>query len=158
MEDNEPPVRVQITQVPVDLTDDNSSVDYTQNVRKNVIDALTAQGTMPTDPETLKVILKAAADMSGAALTKLKIKSEEKIADKAADARALIADMLRQKEVAIALLPLNAREGKAPELGNDLVRPPINPGELDISPPQENVTQFLDRVKTPLVPLAPAVL
>lgn len=59
---------------------DEEALDFTQGQRKKLVDALTANGT-PTDSEVASTLLKTLDGMDRQALTKMKIKSDEKSAN-----------------------------------------------------------------------------
>jgi hypothetical protein len=151
MEDLDAPVRPRMDLPAVQVEDDVSVITYTQNVFKSIIGGLAPQGVVPTDPETVNLIMKAADNMNKVALTRLRIKADEKIADKSAEARLQIAEMLRQKEALLKDLP-TAFENTAPALPTELDRPALVPGIMDISPAPEDVRQFLGRVHVDLGP------
>ncbi|HWT40108.1 MAG TPA: hypothetical protein VN081_02450 [Dongiaceae bacterium] len=59
---------------------DEEALDFTQRHRKDLVDVLTANGA-PTDGEVANVLLKTLDGMDRQALTKMKIKSDERTND-----------------------------------------------------------------------------
>lgn len=80
----------------VDLIDQETdeTLSYTQGLRRGIIRSLMPNGQMPSDHETLNLMLRAAGDMDKAVLTKTKIKSEARSAETTGNIQAQLAEIL----------------------------------------------------------------
>lgn len=130
----------------VNLNDDNSILLFSQQVMVSTIKACAPQGIAPEDPEYMKIMLKAADGMTKVALSRMKIKSDEKVADTQAQAAGVIADMLLQQTEAIAGLGADSiNRLPPPALGAAFARPDIVAGAMEIAPGTESVNSFMQR-------------
>lgn len=144
MEENQPPVHTKLNLPVVDLTDDASTINFTQNLMANLIQSMAPQGIVPQDPEYLKIMIKAGSEMSKVAMGRMKIKSEEKIADTQAQAAGVIADMLMQHHGAISGLGADTtHRDPPPPMGAEFSRPDMVPGAMEISPGHQSVASFM---------------
>lgn len=108
------------------ISREDGVLDYTQSIRKSIVDKFTEQG-IPKDIKEASIILATLDGMDRAALGVKKIKVEDKTATSNAQTTAMIAAMLNKVG---ARSMDNFDEGrKIPELGNDLPEEQFLEGE-----------------------------
>jgi hypothetical protein len=112
--------------------DEDRIMIYTHNIRKRIVSGMTENGSVPKDTREIQALAGVLNDMDRAAISVKKIKSDEKVADVAASGgAALVAKLLTQ------LNPAAFRSDKfvdivPPELGSEISRPELKPGETDL--------------------------
>lgn len=129
---------------------DDSVLNYTQNLRKRMADRLLKAGVPPDDREGQEVLLKVLSDMDRAALSKKKIKVEEKQAMNAEQAQQIVAEALRMNSVNLNRNNLIPIEGRViPTLGDDIPPPTLVDGELAINPAPIDYESFQRSIPRP---------
>lgn len=100
---------------------------YTRSKRRELIDALTAGGKMPTDIKEQSIMLQALDGMDRSSLGKLKIKSDEGISNTQAAAANMLATLFNDSRLKTLG---NDGAGSIPVLNADVVPTRIIEGEL----------------------------
>ena len=112
--------------------DEDQIMIYTHSIRKKIVSGMTGNGTVPKDTKEIQALAGVLNDMDRAAISVKKIKSDEKVADATVGGgAALVAKLLTQ------LNPSAFRSDKfidiiPPELGGEIPRPELKPGETDL--------------------------
>lgn len=121
-------------------------LEFTRAKRKEIVEALTPKGKVPTDLKEISTILNALDGMDRASLSKKKIKSDEGIGDKNLQAVEVLSRIFTDPRLkGIGSAPADPNR-VIPTLSDDLVLPMIMPGELDQIGPTENYESFMARV------------
>lgn len=130
---------------PEDVNVEEHDLNFVRSKRYEIVQALSDEktGKVPDDPEKLSLMLSTLKDMSKDSLTKLRIKSDEKIAQGSTAALQLAAQVLNTVRVTQPPLPSTPI---AVELGSELPVPVILPGELDKVGKGENFVSFTNRM------------
>lgn len=129
-----------------DVNDLNSVLQYTDDIRRGLVNKMVAGGEYPDDPKSQKVLLAALADMDKSALGVARLKQEDRNADK-------------DRAIASALLSTVQSFGNANPFRADAAKPgggiatdqlPIpkfepNPGETDVGIKDEDYQSFADK-------------
>jgi len=126
------------------LESEDQILAFTHSTRKQVVNSLMSKG-VPQDGESLNILLKTVDGMDRAALTRKRIKADEKVADQAAAASGLIAQVL---------LAVGSRRGQLepvqtithrepPMLGPDIPTPILVEGECEVNPIQVQYDAFM---------------
>ena len=133
------------------MTDEHTELldlDYTRSKRMQLINSITEKG-VPADLKDRSILLQALDGMDRAALSKMKIKSDEGISNGQAAAAAILAELFND--------PRTRNVGKSNDLVGSVqvlsiaVQPDqLLPGELDINPVAESYDSFMART-TPAV-------
>lgn len=129
---------------PARLTDEEV-LAYTQGKRKELVEKITANG-MPGDKSEQVVLLEALSGMDRAALSTLKMKSEERIGNQQAQAAAFVASVLTQTGRNKVFQVDHPVEREIPSLGNDVPTPQIVDGELDQTATQLDYATFMSKM------------
>lgn len=104
---------------------DEDSLNYTQNIRKRVVEDLIQGGKMPSDPKDRAQLLATLDGMDRQVLTKQKIKIEEKSAD---------ADRLAAEVMAAIVAQTRGRSPfERPVIEGQVVQPRLGAPVLDTS-------------------------
>ena len=130
-----------------ELPMENSSMRVANQVRMLVINQLTKGGKeIPADAKDVKALLAATDGLDRQAIGRLRIKTEQQMANLAAEAIAMADELFSDRD----LLINRVRNGQSLEtileatvLPDDFV--PI-PGQTAINPPQETFESFRDRM------------
>ena len=126
------------------LESEDQILAFTHSTRKQVVNSLMSKG-VPQDGESLNILLKTVDGMDRAALTRKRIKADEKVADQAAAASGLIAQVL---------LAVGNRRGhqepvqtlihrEPPMLGLEIPAPILVEGECEVNPVQTQYAAFM---------------
>lgn len=131
----------------VDVTNEDEVLRHTQGLRLDVIRNMTEKG-IPTDKESIDVILRAAADMDRAALGNKRIKTDDKNAAADRLAASAIAKMYSQLGNGDPFAVGNVGTGGKPAHPDVLVDG-VKPmeGEMEIGVSSETYDQFQQRVE-----------
>lgn len=135
--------------VTVDVTNEDEVLRHTQGLRLNVISSMTEKG-IPTDKESVDIILRAAADMDRAALGNKRIKTDDKNAAADRLAASAIAKMYSQLGNGDPFASKPVGDGGKPEHPHTLIDD-VKPmdGELDVGISSETYQQFQQRIGEP---------
>lgn len=125
---------------------DDDLIDLSQKLRIGVINCLTKNGTeMPADPDERVELLEAAKAMGTLAVSRKRIKADEKINDDVASARSFFASIFSsQAELLESAKRGTIRAERVEELPNDFT--PIE-GQDEINPRQETYEEFMSRME-----------
>ena len=125
---------------------DDDLIDLSQKLRIGVINCLTKNGTeMPADPDERIELLEAAKAMGALAVSRKRIKADEKINDDVASARSFFASIFSsQAELLESAKRGTIRAERVEELPNDFT--PIE-GQDEINPRQETYEEFMSRME-----------
>lgn len=117
--------------------EENEELKYTKDIRSRVVNTL-IKDNIPEDPKMLAVLLTTLSDMDRATLTKMRIKTDSKLADNQMDTNAIITKLLTSVKVSA----LAVDTGTTRHISADL--PPIEvvPGEIDIGTINGNYEEF----------------
>lgn len=136
----------------VEVLDAKSSeeaiLDYTQSIRRKVIDKFTNEGkTMPSDKGEAMIVLSALNDMDKPVLIKMRIKSDDKNAKVNAQGTAVVAHMLSK------MVPRNLQseidENRiTPQLSSDIGNPDLVDGELVTGTQSEEYCDFIKKLES----------
>lgn len=129
-------------EVPV-IESEDAILGYVQNEQKRVA-AHFLGGERMNDPDMAKVGLQALRDMQAAALTRKRIKTEEKAVDNQKAAADLYAKVLTLIPHQVPPLPEGGLRA-APSLGGDIPRPELADGELVSGSSDDSIEKFSDR-------------
>ena len=113
----------------IDL-EDLSRLNLTQNVRRQIITEMTANGKLPEDKDDRAFLLEAMNGMDRTVLTKARIKNDEKAMQTQAQATAVIANLLTA--VTASAMKGTANRNGAPVLEKDITPGVIIEGETAI--------------------------
>ena len=132
---------------------EDADIDFTRTMRKRVIQAI-APTDIPGDNESRKILLSALVDMDRVSMGLKKLKSDEGIGNKQAEATALIARIFLSPEVkGLGKVELDSPEAKVREIpvfDANYKPESLVPGELDFSAPSEDYDAFMKRMKPDL--------
>lgn len=130
---------------PEDVNVEEHDLNFVRSKRYEIVQVLCDDktGKVPEDPEKLALMITTLKDMSKDSLTKLRIKSDEKIAQGSTAALQLAAQVLNSVRVTQPALPTTS---VPVQLGSELPVPVILPGELDKVGKNENFVSFTNRM------------
>lgn len=117
-------------------------LNYTKTIRKSIVGSLMKDNKVPEDTETVKVLLTTLTDLDKAAISKMKIKSDDEGNKNNNSSASLIANILSKIEPARIIAQNTDINRLPPSLSNDIPRPTILPGELDIGISNTNYETF----------------
>ena len=133
-----------------DLQQNEEDLDYTRQVRKELVKEMTKGGMDKLENSSKSILLQALSDIDKAALSRKKIASDEGISNKAIAAQGIIAQLFRDprsKKVGQIqdgeVITINA---EPPKLPDNVVPFTVVPGELDESLPSEGYDEFAKRM------------
>lgn len=124
-------------------------LDFTQTIRRQIVDGISKQAIDNKDPELLQRTMQALDGMDKQSLGKLKINEKAKENETRADEAAAMAQYL------VTLSERRQKEG-LPETGHsevvsrklpDALRPSYDPAVRDAAPGSENTAEFTERVE-----------
>lgn len=127
---------------------DDEDLLYTRDIRKRLVSELTTselgQFKLPDDVAEQSTLLKALADMDKAALSKKRLKVEDKQAEAAGRTASIIADMYKgiARQGEGFRLPVPNPTIKAPSLAHAPALDQVE-GETAITPPQGSFESFM---------------
>lgn len=127
-------------------------LDYTQRMRRTVVDKLTKNGTeLPQDIDETRMVLQTLDGMDRNALGRKKIRVEEQANQNVAGMTGLVAEMLRSsRDVSFYQKGGATNPGVtrvAPELGSEVPEPVLVEGETAQSPLQMSFEAFQSQFK-----------
>jgi hypothetical protein len=112
--------------------DIEADIAFVQGKRKEIVYKLMPDGKPPSDTKEMSILLTALDGIDRSALTRLRIKSDEKTADSMVGGAAIIAKALGM------ISPQNFMQGdvtdaevKPPQLGSGIPAPVLSPGEVE---------------------------
>lgn len=126
---------------------DDAVLDYTQGVLRDLAEDILKKGMAEVGEDDKKLLLVALRDMAGTAIGRKRIKVEERVADNAEGAAAMIAQILHDSQFT-AHFKRDERDitpRAKVVLGNEIPEPTFLPGEMDINIPQQDVDSFMAR-------------
>lgn len=124
---------------------DDEVLDYTQSLRRRLIDSLVPSGEMPRDVKEQRILLEAMKDMDRAALSKKKLVSDDKNADADRKTAEVIAKIYSEIGDRNPFLKENG-EGKLPELPDTLLEGvKIEEGEMEIGVENIGYQEFVEK-------------
>lgn len=124
---------------------DDEVLDYTQGILRGLTEDILKEGIDKVGEDDRKMLLVALKDMSGTALGRKRIKVEERVADSAEGASAVIAEILRFGNMHQHFEMKEVGPKREVKLGADIPEPTFLPGETDINAPQQDVESFMQR-------------
>ena len=124
-------------------------LDYTQSIRRQIVEGISKQAIDNKDPELLQRTMQALDGMDKQSLGKLKVNEKAKENETRADEAAAMAQYL------VTLSDRRQREGKPEVQQNETVgrklpaesRPAYDPSIRDASAGNENTAEFTERVE-----------
>ncbi len=125
-------------------TPQDAELSKVQEIRFKLIDALTNGGT-PSDKDEQLVLLTALRDAGKQAVDIKKIGIESKALDMSAQAREIMAAILRESNNFKHPNGVPKENHVAPTLDPSVPNAEVIAGELEINPPQTNFNQFTGR-------------
>jgi hypothetical protein len=116
-------------------------------IRFDIIKSLTSSG-IPQDPDNVKVLLSALKDMDSQAISRKRIKVEEKVSDNQEKAASIIAHILSNTHSS-QFIDSNVNSSRAiPILPSNIIDIEILPGETEVDAPQQDYDSFMASVNT----------
>lgn len=119
------------------FTEENEELKYTKDIRGRVVNTL-IKDKIPEDPKVLAILLTTLSDMDRATLSKMKIKTDSKLADNQMDTNAIITKLLTSVKVSA----LAVDTGTTRHISADLPAIEVVPGEIDIGTVNSNYEEF----------------
>lgn len=119
-------------------------LSYTREKRKALVEKLT-DGGVPTDTKDQSILLAALDGLDRSALTRMRIRTDEKANTDNANAAAIIAKTLMSIRSNSGFLS-HTTDREIPVLSNDIPHPELVPGEIEINPVQEDYDAFMKRM------------
>lgn len=128
-----------------EIDQDDIDLNYAREKRRSLVEYFCKEGKVPSDPNDQATMLKALSDMSKDAISKKRIKSDEKVAAGSNANVALVASLLSKFNPSMLEQATTAETiGKVPVL--DLPKPVLVPGETDTNPSVETYKTFTERL------------
>ncbi len=129
---------------PEDVNQEEYDLNFVRGKHYDIVKALhNDKGEIPDDTEKLSLMISTLKDMSKNSLTKMRIKSDEKIAQGNTATLQMATQILASVRVTQPALPDTKQ---VIELGSELPVPKILPGELDKEGKPENFLSFTSRL------------
>lgn len=129
------------------ISAEDQDLDYTRELRRTFVNELVQEGQVIKDPDKFTMFKELLNGLDKAALGRKKIRSDEKIADKEAEAAAMIATLLNRPDIKTFGIIDGATREMLPMLPETDFEVVILPGEMDISPIMEDFHTFTARMK-----------
>lgn len=133
----------------INILDEDAELLYVRNLRLEAIRQTMKDGKIPTDPDSAEVFVKLLKDMDHSAITRKKIKSDEKNTQSISNATALVAEALKsvngntgRNEIPEGVVV----EKLVHELPEHLKRTDFIPGELDQGTVNNTYEEFMDKM------------
>lgn len=124
------------------VMDDDQILDYTQNKRIEIVKSITKE-KIPDDPEQQRILLQTLDGMDRGALGRKRLKIEDKAADNAGNAAAVVAAFLKNRNRDVIDVPAQEVGRRTlPTLGADIPEPVLVEGELSQTAQQMSFEQF----------------
>lgn len=127
------------------VLDDQLEMRIVRNMRVKINESLMDNGKIPEDPKALSLLMNNLRDMDYSAISRSRIKSEEKTANQAAATIGMVTNVLktlRSNKVAAKNEPTK----EAPTLPEELERKSFIQGETDIGVITEDIDSFKARM------------
>jgi hypothetical protein len=134
------------TRVVDNLPAEDEILAFVHSKQKFVVDELTKTG-LPADPADQKTLLSALADMSSAALSRKRIKVDEKQADSQQETNMVITGLLQQMARNRKNVTVLDEQRQIPTVDMDFPEPILVPGETSEIVPQ--VTSRAIKIEKP---------
>lgn len=123
------------------ITQEEQDLNRTRQVRSDIITEMTKEGIKVDDPEKVKLLLTVLTDTDRSALSRMKMKSDDKANAANAGAASIIADFLNK--VSVGNGGFNGMSsGQIPSLPDSVPVPNLVPGETDIGVANTNFDTF----------------
>ena len=122
---------------------DESVLDYTQRLRKRVVDRLTMDDKLPEDPKEIITLNTVLDSMDRTALGSIRAKREGEVGDLTKQATALIQEVMRRIGNKDIFATPVAAPRTVPEIPEQIANPPTVPGELEVGIANMTSSQFL---------------
>jgi hypothetical protein len=133
----------------INILDEDAELLYVRNLRLEAIRQTMKDGRIPTDPDSAEIFVKLLKDMDHSAITRKKIKSDEKNTQSISNATALVAEALKsvngntgRNEIPEGVVV----EKLVHELPEHLKRTDFIPGELDQGTVNSTYDEFMDKM------------
>ena len=145
-----PPIYSMDVETCEELPLESTSMRVANRVRMLVVNSLTKGGkTIPEDPKEVKVLLAAVDGIDRQAIGRMRIKTEQQMANAAIEAIAIADEIFGDRDALIA----RARMGQSIDAMLDAIQLPEGfipiPGQTAINPPQESFENFRERMNMP---------
>jgi hypothetical protein len=141
--------RVQVAPEVEALPDEDTVLAYTHHHRKGLVKTLTKQG-IPEDRETQAMLLQTLKDMDVQALSRKKIKSDEKVGSQnAQQAKAIIAEILMRTPNSATVLDVTEVMAQPKQLTADVPAPVLVEGETATVAPHQTYDTFVAKFPRP---------
>jgi hypothetical protein len=133
------------TGVPATTMDSGNILDFTQNVRKGIIDSLISKSFVPEDKADKTMLLAALKDMDGQEINKKRLIIEQQGADSSAE---LVAGVLKRIDARTAFRGTGGPGESVVDVSTKVLpdfiaAPEILPGEGDVLPVQMDYATFM---------------
>lgn len=134
-----------------DKLNEQAEILTVRNIRLKINKALMSDGIVPNDSEKLDFLLRNLKDMDTSAISRSKIKSDEKVADQSAFTIGMVTNVLQALRGGKALPPedisgVENPEKMAPSLPEDKDNFEFVPGEGKLGTINEDVDEFKQRM------------
>lgn len=128
------------------LKEEDEILAYTHNIRERVVSSLIQKG-IPEDYAAISLLNSTLKDMDQSALTRKRIKSDEKVVDRGAQAAEVFAQLLMNGNIR-GLYKTDVIENRViPTLGNEIPDVVLVPGETDIGVGNDTYENFMAKQK-----------
>lgn len=132
------------------VLDEKTEILIVRNIRLKINKALMSDGKIPEDPEKLDFLMSNLRDMDKSALTRSKIKSDEKITSENNQTISMVTQVFQALRGGKQLPPeditdVEDKTGAAPQLPDELSDRTFVPGETQIGTIQEDIDTFKAR-------------
>ena len=128
-------------------TQEEEDLDYARSLRKAFIASMVKDRAAPDDRGDKAILLTALKDIDSAALSRMRIKADEKIGQDGAENAAMIAEVLKQVSSKMGISPVPVKRDKPVSLPQDIPDPDIKPGETEIGNTNSNFNDFMSMMK-----------
>lgn len=134
---------------PPPVATDDAVMDFTQQKRMQIVQALTAGNKLPEDVKEQATLLKALDGLDKQAMGKKRLIVEDKKADNEKEAAALVNAALKAMSAhRIVLDPSAGPPGEPPTLPEHIPTPVLTPGETDATSKPETFDSFMAQQDT----------
>lgn len=126
------------------ITAEDEDLDYTRQMRRQLVESLIVKGEMPTDPKDRIVFLQALDGMDRAALGKKRIDADKELGNQQAQAAGILAELFRDSRT------MGVGKGQrdtVPVLADDIAPTRLLPDELTSSNAGDNYEAFMNRTQ-----------
>lgn len=141
------------TEIDDQVLDEKAELLITRNIRVKINKHLMADGKVPDDPEKLNFLLTNLRDMDKSALSRAKIKSDEKVATNTAETISIVTQVFQSLKGNKELPPEDISEivrpaDSAPVLPDGISTKTIIEGETAIGVITEDIDSFRKRMNS----------